>query len=469
MSRVEETLKILTGGVEILVVEDSPTQAEQLRCILEQQEYRVVVARNGKEALSLIRERRPALVITDVIMPEMDGYQLCRAIKDDYSLRCIPVILLTSLSDPVDVIRGLQHGADNFITKPYNAQFLLSRIRHILINVELRKSGSAEMGIEVFFAGEKHFLTAERIQIIDLLLSTFENAVQKNRELEHSNQELKKALETIKILETNYRTLLEKNADAMVVVDQRGIVRYANPSAEVLFGRKAAEMVGRPFDFPVAAGETKEVRITRTDGETVIAEMRTADTTWGGVSAYLASLRDVTENVQLREQLRNLSLTDELTGLYNRRGFFTMAQQQMKAAGQTGREMYLLFVDLDDMKWINDTFGHQEGDRALVETANILRETFRGSDIITRIGGDEFAVIVTGVQKGSADILVSRLRERLEAHNARNSRPYRLSLSVGVAYYDPQSPCSITELLARADRLMYRQKREQGDANRPEP
>ena len=160
-----------------------------------------------------------------------------------------------------------------------------------------------------------------------------------------------------------------------------------------------------------------------------------------------------------QEQLRALSLVDELTGLYNRRGFLTLAQQQLKLANRTKRGMLLLFADLDDLKGINDTLGHHEGDLALIQTANTLKDAFRESDIIGRIGGDEFAVLAIGASKESAEILTTRLQERLEARNAKANPRYKLSLSAGIAYYDPECPCSIDELLARADRLMYEQKR----------
>src|SRR6185503_16287206 len=120
--------------VEILVVEDSPTQAERLRYILEQHNYSVSVAQNGKQALTLLSQHKPTLVISDIMMPEVDGYQLCQQIKTNESLKDIPVILLTSLSDPKDVIRGLECRADNFITKPYDEEYLLSRIHYILAN-----------------------------------------------------------------------------------------------------------------------------------------------------------------------------------------------------------------------------------------------------------------------------------------------------------------------------------------------
>jgi two-component system cell cycle response regulator len=191
----------MSQEINILIVEDSPTQAAQLKYMLEQHGYRVSVAKNGEAALASTRQDKPTIVISDVVMPEMNGYELCQHIKTDENLRDTPVILLTQLSDPQDIIRGLECGADNFITKPYDEDFLLSRIKYILVNCELRQSTIyTEMGMEIFFAGQKHFVTSDRMQILDLLFSMFENVIQKNRELEQANKELKAALETVKTL-----------------------------------------------------------------------------------------------------------------------------------------------------------------------------------------------------------------------------------------------------------------------------
>lgn len=176
---------------ELLIVEDSPTQLEQLRYILEQNGYNVRTAREGKSAYQMVLDSKPSLVISDIVMPEMDGYELCTKIKNDPALRDISVMLLTNLSDPQDVIKGLQAGADNFLTKPYNEFFLLSRISYILLNKELRdSSASSDMGIHIVFGGEKYFINSDRMQIIDLLLSTYENAIQKNSELAEANKQL---------------------------------------------------------------------------------------------------------------------------------------------------------------------------------------------------------------------------------------------------------------------------------------
>ena len=184
-------------NIGILIAEDSRTQAEQLAFLIEQHGYQVTVAANGKLALQAAQAQKPALVISDILMPEMDGYELCRAIKADEKLKNIPVILVTTLSDPQDVIRGLECGADNFIRKPYDERYLLSRINYLLMNLELRKNQKMQFGVEIDLGGQKYFINSERQQILDLLISTYEQAVHINNELklretelEHSNQVL---------------------------------------------------------------------------------------------------------------------------------------------------------------------------------------------------------------------------------------------------------------------------------------
>jgi signal transduction histidine kinase len=183
--------------IEILIVEDSPTQAEELKYILEKREFSVSVAADGREALRVMSVRRPQVVISDIVMPEMDGYELCRSIRQDENLKELPVILVTTLSDPKDVIRGLEVGATNFITKPYDETYLLSRIRYLLANMELRRNSKAEINMNVFFSGENYLITADRLQILDLLLSTYENAYRQNNELLAVQNELKELNERL--------------------------------------------------------------------------------------------------------------------------------------------------------------------------------------------------------------------------------------------------------------------------------
>ena len=158
-------------------------------------------------------------------------------------------------------------------------------------------------------------------------------------------------------------------------------------------------------------------------------------------------------------RLHTLSITDELTGLYNRRGFFTFAEDCLMSAKRSEKRLMLLYADLDGLKEINDTSGHDEGDRLIKETSAILKSTFRTSDIIARIGGDEFVVFPVGTDEDHAAIIADRLQENIEHFNAIHNNRYKLSISTGIATYDPNSVQSIDELLAEADDLMYKHKK----------
>jgi diguanylate cyclase (GGDEF)-like protein/PAS domain S-box-containing protein len=164
------------------------------------------------------------------------------------------------------------------------------------------------------------------------------------------------------------------------------------------------------------------------------------------------------ERKRMEQEIVSLSLTDELTGLYNRRGFIVLAEQELKLAYRFKRSISLYFCDVDNLKTINDTLGHAQGDLALKEVSAILKGTFRAADIPARIGGDEFLVLAPDVSKGSEDILTNRLQNNLEKRNQKGDRPYHLTLSVGIARFDPETPHTIDELISQADGLMYHQK-----------
>jgi len=171
------------------------------------------------------------------------------------------------------------------------------------------------------------------------------------------------------------------------------------------------------------------------------------------------SIHYAIERQRVMGEVRSLSLVDELTGLYNRRGFLTLGEQQMKVAARLNKGVVLLFLDLDKMKEINDKLGHQQGDAALIEVANVLKSTFRESDVIARVGGDEFVVLAVKSSEDNIEVLVARLQDKLNASNADGGRGYKLSVSVGMAGCEAGcSPSSIDELLSRADKLMYEQK-----------
>lgn len=173
----------------------------------------------------------------------------------------------------------------------------------------------------------------------------------------------------------------------------------------------------------------------------------------------LVSLRDVTEMAQLREHLNTLALTDELTGLYNRRGWSVLAQQQLLLAKRTSVPVMLLYADLDGLKGINDVFGHSVGDEAIVAFACALRSTFRESDLVARMGGDEFAVLPIDANRDSEQVLKSRLKRKLIDWSKSSERRYELAATVGIFYLRPESGKTLDDALCQADELMNEQKR----------
>jgi CheY-like chemotaxis protein/HPt (histidine-containing phosphotransfer) domain-containing protein len=300
----------LSSNIEMLIVEDSRTQAEHLRFILEDHGYNIIVAGNGQEALDLLSRYEPTMVISDIVMPVMDGYQMCREIKRNSAYRDIPVILLTSLTDPGEVIKSLACGADNFIRKPYEEEYLISRIQDILATRKVRNNESSDSGIKIHFAGAIHTINSARQQILDLLISAFENVLQQTRELtqaqidlESLNRQLEHRSKALQASEENYRALLQSNADAIIVVNRDNIVRFINKASETLFDRESEQFLGKKLWFELLPGDSTEIKIAGKDGVSM-AEMRVVETNWEGEVAYLASLRDITLRKQAEEQLQ---------------------------------------------------------------------------------------------------------------------------------------------------------------------
>ena len=186
--------------IKLLVVEDSKTQALQLKNDLKKHGYEVVVAFDAKQALEILENEEFRIIISDVVMPGMDGYEFCKLVKKKFNKKLVSVIILTALQEPEDIIKGLAAGADNFIVKPYDISILISRIEYIIANQMIRKNNGPELKFEVYFNGKKHTLASHQMQIIDLLLSSYETILHKNRELERVNKELKNALNEIKQL-----------------------------------------------------------------------------------------------------------------------------------------------------------------------------------------------------------------------------------------------------------------------------
>ncbi len=174
------------------------------------------------------------------------------------------------------------------------------------------------------------------------------------------------------------------------------------------------------------------------------------------------------KHVILQEKLREMSNTDELTGLLNRRGFFAIAQQQLKVAARNRGRLAMVFADMDGFKAINDTLGHQRGDEALKAMAEIFRKTVRDSDLVARISGDEFALLLLDTSAQNLDVMAKRLQKQISEHNSGKASGFTLAVSIGIADYDHEKPCSIDELIRLADTRMYEEKKRKKEGDQPQ-
>lgn len=308
----------------ILIVDDNSDNLRLLAKMLEGQGYTVRKSLNGRMALRAVHRTPPDLILLDITMPEMNGYEVCHQLKASEATSNIPIIFISALDCVDDKVRAFEVGGQDYITKPFQELEVLVRVKNQLL------------------------------------------------------------------IQQQQQRLIEQN--------------------------KCLE-------------------------------------------------QEIEERLKAEAEVRQLSLTDDLTGLYNRRGFFLLAEQQLKIVQRTETSCYLLFTDLDGLKQINDSLGHEMGDRLIVDAAQLLSQTFRDADIIARLGGDEFVVLIPATSERPVDF-----QQRLQAHIDRFNenqglesasmivRPYHLSMSVGVQFCTSRETLSLDQLLAQADRLMYKHK-----------
>ncbi len=464
----------------ILVVDDSLETLILLTDILANNGYTVLTASDGHAALRSVEVDVPDLILLDVKMPDMDGYEVCHKLKSAEHSSRIPVIFISGLYDTADKVTGFNVGGIDYITKPFQLEEVLVRVKtHLDLshlqrqleeqNIQLQQEITERERAEDDLRKHKDHLeeiVAKRTIELSII----------NRELQGEITERKQIEKSLQESEELYRTLAEKSFAGVYVV-QDGKFRFINSNAASYAGYTREELVDQPVDQVVHPQDRENVRkdaramlrgelitpyefrVITKQGQTRWIMETITHIFYQGKRAILGNSMDITDRKQMEEQIVAISMTDQLTGLHNRRGFFTLAEQHLKLSSRMKMGMLLFFADLDGMKWINDTLGHDEGDRALTDVAVMLKETFRSSDIIARTGGDEFAILTINTTGISPEIIITRLQDRVDKHNNDRDRSCKISISVGTAYYDPDNPCSLDELISRADRLMYNQKR----------
>ena len=303
--------------------------------------------------------------------------------------------------------------------------------------------------------------------------------------------ERKQTEDALQESENIFRSITESATDAIVSVDREDIIVMWNQTAEKMFGYSAEEAIGNKLTIImpeqyrrahrkgisryVVTGKSKvvgknyEVTALRKDGTEFPVELSLSSWERRDDIFFTAIIRDITRRRKLEQKLREASLTDELTGLLNRRGFMALAEKQLQISKRYKRSFSVLFLDLNEMKHINDSFGHQAGDQALIELADLIKKTFRSSDILARMGGDEFTVLINEPDTDNDKTIVKHFMKHLQSFNARSVSPYKLSTSLGIAHFDPAHPKSIDDLLAEADKLMYEHKNLKLDEAPSEP
>jgi diguanylate cyclase (GGDEF)-like protein len=407
----------------VLIVEDERIVAMDLQQTLASMGYDAfAVASSAETALARASEKRPDVVLMDIrIKGKRDGIEVASLLRELYD---VPVIYLTAHADEATIERAKKSEPHGYLVKPVKTAELRSAIEISIYRHEM----------------EKRLRERERW----------------------------------------FSTTLRSIADAVIAIDVAGNVNFMNPAAEALIGVRAEDMSGRrlwdaidasrglflsdgvtlasPGDLPsvrALANETAQpgeffVRRPGTEGRWHSIDASPVRDPDGTIRGVVIVCRDVTE-------LKLAAVRDELTGLLNRRGFQDHAAVAIRLANRTSRPCALIYIDVNGMKAINDQLGHAAGDRALVETATLLRLTFRASDLISRLGGDEFVVLAPEyTEDDDGGIVRTRFRHHLAALHADGGRPFLLSASLGITIYDPRLQLrTIEELLAEADARMY--------------
>ncbi|MGZ0783412.1 EAL domain-containing protein [Pseudomonas sp. TKO26] len=419
----------LEGDSTLLIVDDYPENLLSMRALLQRQDWRVMTAASGLEALSLLLEHEVDLVLLDVQMPGMDGFEVARLMRGSQRTRLTPIIFLTANEQSQDaVIKGYASGAVDYLFKPFDPQILKPKVQALL----------------------EH---------------------QRNR---RALQQLSHDLEVARAFNAS---VLDNAAEGILVVDESGRVRYANPAVSRLLNAQVKELEGSLFlDYlqkpHVPDWSESELLACYRRGQTYRlhdALLRTVPGQQLSVAlscaplpseqkAMVVTLLDMSEVRHLHQQLEYQAVTDPLTGLLNRRGFYQTVENILLRGDRPGKTLVLLYLDLDGFKRVNDSLGHDAGDRVLRWVSEQLKECLHSFDILGRMGGDEFTALLELSFPEQAAKIAERLIERLSISQQIDGLEVVLGASIGIAIY-PDCGSNLDGLLRAADIAMYEAKR----------
>jgi two-component system cell cycle response regulator len=437
---------------KVLVVDDMKVNVKILAVNLEGEGYEVLKAYNGADAVRLAREADPDIILLDIMMPGMDGYEVTETLKGDPATKIIPIVLVTALKDVEDKVRGLDAGADDFISKPPNQTELLARVRSLVKLKKLQEEANARGGRE------------RLAEYVEPNQRPRQKSGEQRAILIVEDDEQTTAL-WAKLLKGSYRVLTARTAEeCLTLLDGSApdlvLLDLLLPDMHGLELLKRVKKNPDHEDISVVVISC----LNDMDSRVRSIDLGSDDYIVKPVNSFelMARVRAAMRKHEARRKLKEsleevfkLSITDSLTGLYNRQYFNNYVERLMSASRRHGRKFSLLFVDIDHFKRINDSHGHQTGDNVLVEVAEIFNKSLRLSDVVARYGGEEFVIVLSDTGIDGARLLAEKLRTDVEEHGFDGAG--RVTVTIGVAEKTDDDE-SVAGIIKRADEALYRGK-----------
>jgi two-component system cell cycle response regulator len=443
----------------VLVVDDVPANVKLLEARLSAEYFDVTTANSGAEALAACERAECDIVLLDVMMPGLDGFEVCRKLKNNPATHHIPVVMVTALDQPSDRVAGLEAGADDFLTKPVSDVALIARVRSLTRlkmmtdELRMRAATSREIGIE---SAEREAINEPgdrgRILLVDDRASSYERIAAMLGKDHIVDIEADPSAALFRAAEGNYELLIVslslENFDGLRLCSQlRSLDRTRNLPILAICEPDDTTRLMRGLEIGV-----NDYLLRPIDGHELQARVRTQIRR----KRYTERLRD---NVQMSIEA---AITDALTGLHNRRYMESHLGKLIEQASVRGKQLAVLVLDIDYFKSINDTYGHDCGDDVLREFAIRVRKSIRGIDLACRIGGEEFVVVMPETDMAVAATVAERLRRKIAAEPfpiEQGRRAIDVTISIGIAALESPHDTA-AQLLKRADQALYRAKRD---------